>query len=241
VDSVILAVDNFSQPVLDRYRKLTSVAQNLESIRILHSLDIDAYLDIIMFDPWTTLGELLENFEVMREIPYLRPWQILSKLEIYHGSPITLELEELNLLQWDGYNARYQYQDDRIQNVYLAIETIMKVLHPSLSELDRFRWGNLGYTDVDAWILKNNRERLIEINTDYNRRALDLAIEIVKRQQTSSAPLSPLHLADSRLLRDAEILNELTLREVAALRNDAKSQIEDSNKLPVTVPMSDVK
>ncbi len=55
LDSVILATDNFSQPVLDRYKKLTTVEQNIESVRILESLDIDVYLGLILFDPWTTL------------------------------------------------------------------------------------------------------------------------------------------------------------------------------------------
>ena len=35
LNSVILATDNFSQPVLDRYKKLTTVEQNLRSIQIL--------------------------------------------------------------------------------------------------------------------------------------------------------------------------------------------------------------
>ena len=55
-----------------------------------------------MFDPWTTLEELSENIRVMRDLPYLRPWQILSKLEIYKGSSITEELEKLGLLNVGG-------------------------------------------------------------------------------------------------------------------------------------------
>ncbi len=36
----------------------------------------------------------------------------------------------------------------------MAIETIMKILHPSMMELDTFRWGNLDYSPENRWILK---------------------------------------------------------------------------------------
>ena len=238
LNSVILAVDNFSQGVLDRYRKLTTVEQNLQSIKILNDLDIDAYLGIIMFDPWTTLDELTENLSVMRDLPYLRPWQILSKLEVYHGSPITEELEELGLLDIDGFSFRFRYLDNRIQGVYLAIESLMKILHPSLMELDKFRWGNLDYTDPDCWILKHRREELRDLNREYNRDVLDLAIEIVQHQSKSTEPIEPTSLADGRLIRQAEIINETTLRKISSLRDEMQETDEDLEVNTVPLEMN---
>lgn len=221
VDSVILAVDNFSQPVLDRYRKLTTVEQNLRSIEVLKSLDIDAYLGIIMFDPWTTLEELADNIQVMRDLPYLRPWQILSKLEIYLGSSITEELDRLGLLEWEGHSARYAYLDDRIQGVYMAIEEIMKSLHPAMAELDRFRWGNLEYSEGDESVLKYFKKPLAEINADFNRQALDLSYEVLRRQNLSSQPVLPSELIDESKKKEAEVLNRKTLWELSNLRIEA--------------------
>ena len=238
LNSVILAVDNFSQGVLDRYRKLTTVEQNLQSIKILNDLDIDAYLGIIMFDPWTTLDELTENLSVMRDLPYLRPWQILSKLEVYHGSPITEELEELGLLDIDGFSFRFRYLDNRIQGVYLAIESLMKILHPSLMELDKFRWGNLDYTDPDCWILKHRREELRDLNREYNRDVLDLAIEIVQHQSKSTEPIEPTSLADGRLIHQAEIINETTLRKISSLRDEMQETDEDLEVNTVPLEMN---
>ena len=230
VDSVILAADNFSQPVLDRYRKLTTVDQNLRSIEILKDLGIDAYLGIIMFDPWTTPEELADNLEIMKDLPFLRPWQILSKLEVYHGSPLTIELEKKGLLEWDGYSARYGYIDPSIQNVYTAIETIMKILNPSLEELDRFRWGNLEYSNVDEWILKDFKPALEEVNVNYNRQAIGLALKILEKQRFAPNPLSPEELADPQYQREAAILNQMTLRQLKDLRQEARAhrdRVED--------------
>lgn len=227
VDSAILAVDNFSQPVLDRYRKLTTVDQNIRSMEILQDLDIDAYLGIIMFDPWTSLDELDENMKIMKDIPYLRPWQILSKLEIYRGSPLTEELDEQGLLEWDGYTARYDFIDGRIRSVYLAIENVMKTLHASMTELDGFRWGNLGYLEADLWILDHFKGDLNEISAEYNRQAVEISREIVKRQQSSSESSNPDDLADEELIRRAEILNRQTIWQIKELRNEAMDHKED--------------
>ncbi|MCK5268582.1 MAG: cobalamin-dependent protein [Spirochaetes bacterium] len=221
VDSAILAVDNFSQPVLDRYRKQTTVDQNLRSIEILKDLDMDAYLGIIMFDPWTSLDELDDNMEIMTDIPFLRPWQVLSKLEIYRGSPLTEELDKQGLLEWNGYTASYKFIDNRIQSVYMAIENIMKTLHSSMSELDGFRWGNLGYLESDLWILDHFKENLNEISAEYNRQAIEISRQVVKRQQVTTEAINPDELADQELTRQAELLNRQTLWQIKELRNEA--------------------
>lgn len=229
VDSVILAVDNFSQPVLDRYRKMTSVQQNLQSIEILKRLGIDAYLGIIMFDPWTTLEELHQNFEIMQSLPFLRPWQSLSRLETYHGSPITCELEKQNQLEQHGYSTRYEYFDPKIQGVYDGIEIIMKIVHPCLSELDGFRWGNLYYSEADQIILKTFHDDLDVINNDLNRELLGgFCMEILRRQQNSPEPLTGEILADEKMQSEAEQLNRKTVWEITKLRQNAKNHAEST-------------
>ena len=224
IDSVILAADNFSQPVLDRYRKQTSVQQNIESIQILKSLEIDAYLGIIMFDPLTSLDELAENLEILKETPFLRPWQILSKLELYRGSPITQEFDRQGLLEWDGFNARYQFQDERIQGVYDGVETLMKILHPAMGELDLFRWGNLNYSDADEWILQHRKDDLEILNVEFNRQALEMALSIVRTQQKTDSPLSGQELASAALQREAELLNRDTIYKLKSLRSQAAQE-----------------
>jgi radical SAM superfamily enzyme YgiQ (UPF0313 family) len=234
VNSVILAVDNFSQPVLDRYRKLTSVQQNIDSLRILKSLEIDAYLGIIMFDPLTTMGELAENLEILKEIPFLRPWQILSKLEIYRGSPITNDFDQQGLLEWNGFNAYYRFQDEHIQGIYDGIEILMKILHPAMSDLDLFRWGNLHYSEADECILQYSKEELERLNISFNNQAFELAQAVLQRQRESYDPLTGPQLADAALQQEAEQLNRNTLYEIKILRDQAKrdKKQNDNNPLP---------
>lgn len=224
VDSVILAVDNFSQPVLNRYHKNTTVAQNLKSLEVLKKLGIDAYLGIIMFDPWTTIPELLENFSVMQTIPYLRPWQILSKLEIYHGSPITKKLEKEKLIKWDGYFAQYEFAEPGIKPIYEAIETIMKIVHPAMSAFDRYRWGNLVYDEVDQALLNHHNDELQALSSELNRQVVELAYRIVQKQDITEAVLSAEALLRPDFRREAERINQQTLYQLKKLRDMTKME-----------------
>ena len=62
----------------------------------------------------------------------------------------------------------------------------MKSLNPSMMEPDSFRWGNLDYSDENMWVLENRTQELKQINVDFNRRALDIGLEILDRQSKLS-------------------------------------------------------
>ena len=223
--SVILAVDNFSQSVLNRLQKYSNVNDNLRSISILNELGIDAYLGIIMFDPLTTLDELEENARVMMDIPaYLRPWQILSKLEIYHGSPLTESFDSRGLLKWDGFFASYQFVDPRIEGVYSALEVIIKEAYPVMAELDAFRWGNINFSEADQLVLDNFNDRFIELNRQFNRDILSMAMDIIQKQQASDTALALSELADEAMQEQARLLSRQTKKELEELREMAGQQ-----------------
>ena len=102
----------------------------------------------------------------------------------------------------------------------------MKILYPSSAQFDLFRWGNLSFTEVDQWILDHFRERLLEITREYNRQALDFALEIVNRQSALAKPAPPIRLADEQMQKKAALLDKFTLLELTTLRNEAASQME---------------
>ncbi len=219
--SVILAVDNFSQPVLDRFAKYSSLEDNLHSIEVLRKLDIDAYLGIIMFDPQLTLEELEENIKHLISLPFIRPWQILSKLEIYYGSPLTSQLSDQRHLVWDGFFAKYDFLDARIQNVYKALEEVVKLAYPSMAELDRFRWGNLEYSKTDQAVIDRFPRELFQINTDLNNEIFEIALDIIGKLKPETERLPVTDLLDKDLEKRARWINQQTLESVKQLRRQA--------------------
>jgi radical SAM superfamily enzyme YgiQ (UPF0313 family) len=221
--SVILAVDNFSQPVLDRYKKLSSVQKNLASIQVLLDLDLDAYLGIILFDPWTTLQELEENFRVLNTaaIPFFRPWQITEKLAAYHGGSITEKMVIEGILRPGSLCAEYEFQDARVKRVYQALTKMMQVCQPYFSALDRYRWGSIGLDLADMNVRKYCKGELNSLFAQYNQFIAGLALDVVHRQQASDKPCSLSALINSELLLRLKQKNQETMQALQSIRLDS--------------------
>ena len=228
--SVILAVDNFSQPVLDRYCKMTTVSQNLRSIKVLTKLDIDAYLGIIMFDPWTTLQELEDNFKVLSasEIPFLRPWQFISKLDAYYGGTLTDRMLEEGILQREGFTAQYDILGTQVQSAYFGLHKLIQISQPVLSAMDRYRWGSVGQDRFDDLVKQHNQKELNRLFEKYNREISGLALEVVRRQIDAVEPLSQSELVTSEIKQQLRGLNYRTNQQIEELCTDAMLAEEDA-------------
>lgn len=70
---VFLGIESFSQSVLDRYNKGTTVDSNINAIRILQTYDIHVRMGMIMFDMMTTPEELWDSISVLKEIMQYKP------------------------------------------------------------------------------------------------------------------------------------------------------------------------
>jgi len=66
--AVFIGIESFNQQVLDRYKKGTTVDENLQAIEILLGLDIRLRMGLISFDYFTTLDELRRNIIHLKNI-----------------------------------------------------------------------------------------------------------------------------------------------------------------------------
>ena len=66
---VEIGIESGSQSQLDRYKKGTTVEQNLEAIKIMTNVSdkITTVMDFLLFDPYTTIDELKENVEFFKK------------------------------------------------------------------------------------------------------------------------------------------------------------------------------
>lgn len=64
--SVEVGIESGSQTTLDRFHKQTTVEQNLESLRLLRTYRLRPNVDLIMFDPDTTLEDLAQTLDFYR-------------------------------------------------------------------------------------------------------------------------------------------------------------------------------
>lgn len=68
VTAIEVGVENFNEHVLERYRKNVTVAQTKDALRKLLEHGIYPGIDFIMFDPWTTLEDLTNNYQTIVEL-----------------------------------------------------------------------------------------------------------------------------------------------------------------------------
>jgi hypothetical protein len=219
--SVILAADSFCQPALDRFNKGVTVDRVLHSIDVLAGLGIDAYLGLILFDPWTTLDELSENLQVLGQIPYFRPWQLTSKLDVFAGAPVEKRLRQEGRLQVQGYDYSYDVTPE-IAAVYQAFWALLKPCQASLAELDRFRWGSLDRKEREEEILAHSASELQEIDRGLSRAIVRQASIVVERQASlpSAAPIGD--LVDKDMIKTLKQLDREAVAAISNLRKTAR-------------------
>jgi len=78
--AVFIGIESFSDRVLKRYRKGTTVAQNWRAIDLLMSHDIRLRMGFIMFDEITNDEEIQQNLAALREIAGAKPHLITQPL-----------------------------------------------------------------------------------------------------------------------------------------------------------------
>jgi radical SAM superfamily enzyme YgiQ (UPF0313 family) len=86
-----IGIESGSDSVLERMGKRTTVADNRAAIEVLRRNGIRLDLDFIMFDPWTTVAELAENLEFLRDtelLGYLPADPIFNAVRIYPGTEV---------------------------------------------------------------------------------------------------------------------------------------------------------
>lgn len=68
VTAIEVGVENFNDHVLKRYRKYNTVSQTKSALRKLFEYEIYPGIDFIMFDPWTTMQDLENNYQIIVEM-----------------------------------------------------------------------------------------------------------------------------------------------------------------------------
>jgi radical SAM superfamily enzyme YgiQ (UPF0313 family) len=95
---VEMGVESASPAVLRRLGKGTKPQDNVNAVRLLRRAGIDIELDFIMYDPETTVEDLVLNSAFLRDngfYDYVPHSPLYTALILYAGAPITNYYEEL--------------------------------------------------------------------------------------------------------------------------------------------------
>ena len=126
---VFLGVESGSQRSLTKFRKYTTVDENKNAILILRKYGIEPNYGFIMFEPDSTLADVRENFEFLKEMKMLNLPSITAHL-LHHKQTIfkgTLDFEKINNgsrpVSEIMYECTYEFKDKSVKALSEDINT----------------------------------------------------------------------------------------------------------------------
>ncbi len=166
---VFLGVESGSQNSLDRFRKNTTVEQNKKAINILRQFNIEPNYGFIIFDPDSTLEEVRENFEFLREMEMFSSPSITAHLmhhrqTLFKGTPDYEKRKDIveSICRFN-YEYIYNFRDERVEALAKDVELFCSKVLKDLSRnrgLEKER-DSCFYDETDSFSKKLN-EKLIE-------------------------------------------------------------------------------
>ena len=130
---VFLGIESGVQRQLDTYNKHVTVEQNRRAIDLIRGCGIKLRSGFIMFDPYLTVPELMQNVEfvnqtgIARETISITPVPFITKVNLFHGVPLVKKLREDGLLRENGMNVNYVFKNPWTRLVYHGLSGISKV------------------------------------------------------------------------------------------------------------------
>jgi anaerobic magnesium-protoporphyrin IX monomethyl ester cyclase len=135
---VFLGIESGNQNSLERFRKNTTVEDNKRAINILRRYNIEPNCGFIIFEPDSTLEDIRENFEFLKEMKMLSSPSITAHL-LYHRQTVfkgTFDYENMKDVYKSvcrfNYEYVYVFKDERVgalaDNVKAFCSTVLKDL-----------------------------------------------------------------------------------------------------------------
>ena len=161
---VFLGVESGSQRSLVKFRKYTTVEDNKNAINILRKYGIEPNYGFIMFEPDSTLADVRENFEFLKEMEMLKSPSITAHL-LHHKQTIfkgTLDFEKINNgskpVSEIMYECTYEFKDKSVKALSEDINSFC------LQALKRGR--DLKNRDFDSCVYDENDSFSKQINEE---------------------------------------------------------------------------
>lgn len=123
--SVFLGIESGCNTVLERIGKRISTEQIRRGVQIVRESGMKLNLGFIMFEPDSTLAELVENYNFLESLGLLAEHELTANLLyhnqiVLHGSTAWERFEKEGRLLLDErlpFEARYRFRDDRVELV----------------------------------------------------------------------------------------------------------------------------
>lgn len=162
-----VGIESGSQSVLRRFNKETTVDQNLEAIQMLRTSGIDLDLDFIMFDPETTIAELIENYQFIVNADLLGyvPFDHLhNELKIYPGTPARSHyVQKYSLKEHHLMPLIVPFANPKTNEIYQLVKSFFAVFEAPIREALSLVDEKLKLLDTS----KHSKTELLQFQRDF--------------------------------------------------------------------------
>lgn len=118
-------IENGSPTALKRMGKPASIEENRSALDILHEHGIYVQAGFILFDPFTTIEELEENYLFMKKYNYIISKGIFTEMYAAEGTPFNTLLNKKGLVTHEFSNhgnSIYEIQDKKVDIIYKCLK-----------------------------------------------------------------------------------------------------------------------
>ncbi len=130
---ICVGIESGNDRMLRTLNKGTTVEVNREAVRTLREKDIWFKYGFIMFDPYTTMNEIMENYHFLRGIGNIQAESLYNRYMPFPGSPLYYRLKSEGRLVGQFPHYTYLIEDPHVEQL---ANTVGKLMSP-YSKLDR--------------------------------------------------------------------------------------------------------
>ena len=125
--NIHIGIESANQHVLDKMAKKTQVQDNRDAVLLLRELKIDFAYGFIMFTPWTTELDILENVQFMEEIGNVQLYKLFNSLYLVPGTPSIKQAQKIGPIFEKGKSGNYKFSSKTpIVNLLIDIWDVIK-------------------------------------------------------------------------------------------------------------------
>lgn len=124
--AVSIGIENNVRRIINLFKTGSDFEIHKRAIEILKKLGIDYFIEMIILEPLTTLDEIKENLDFLKEIDYCgsaiqTPITFSPKLELYIGTPVVEDYKGKVNLKYKEYGIDYEFNEQTVQNLRNAL------------------------------------------------------------------------------------------------------------------------
>jgi 5-methoxy-6-methylbenzimidazole methyltransferase len=159
---VFIGVESGVQRVLDTFDKQTTVEDNRRAVGIVRGLGLSLAIGFIMFDPYTTVPEILENVRFLRDLRIGSYKAVANRVLVYSGTALHAALAREGRLRSDGLVHEFDFVHRDVARIHRLVVDCLRPIHEMDTERRRleFRIDNTSAGGSAAGRLRGGLDRV---------------------------------------------------------------------------------